>query len=353
MTSRTTLKLGVSLACLAALLAGCAGSGHRGAVERRSSDANAPASNNGSSSRKGGGYYQDDGPGLNQPSPEDLAKIPDAQPREEGLRAPANKPYTVFGRSYTPQTGLVPFKQKGLASWYGRKFHGRKTSSGERYDMYGMTAAHPTLPIPSYARVTNLENGRSVVVRVNDRGPFHSDRIMDLSFTAAYKLGYTGVGTAMVEVESVLPGQMKGQSVPLAQPTASAPAADDIVGRPLEPATQNVAKSDSAGFDPLKGLSNEPSLKVAAETPPVDRMQPKADGKVYLQLGAFGERGNAEALQERIHKELPWLEDPVRIVLKGSLHRLQLGPYDSVSAAQRIADRIRSGSKLVPVQVNQ
>src|SRR5579859_7073484 len=164
---------------------------------------------------RGGGYYKDDGPGDKPPG--NLAEIPDAQPKRESLIAAANRPYAVFGRSYEPLAKVQPFQQTGLASWYGRRFHGQKTSSGEIYDMYGMTAAHPTLPIPSYARVTNLANGRSVVVRINDRGPFHSDRIIDLSYTAAYKLGYAAAGSARVEVQSIIPGENDTASAPSAE----------------------------------------------------------------------------------------------------------------------------------------
>ena len=118
----------------------------------------------------------------------------------------ANRPYTVFGHDYVPATRLTSYRERGLASWYGRKFHAQKTAIGEPYDMYAMTAAHPTLPLPSYARVTNLANGRSVVVRVNDRGPFHPGRIIDLSYAAAYRLGIAQKGSGEVEVESILPG---------------------------------------------------------------------------------------------------------------------------------------------------
>lgn len=137
--------------------------------------------------------------------PPNLAAIPDAVPRVEPLHRFANRPYQVFGKDYVPAATLAPFRQTGVGSWYGRRYHGAPTSSGERYDMYAMTAAHPTLPIPSYARVTNLANGRSVVVRINDRGPFHSERIIDLSYTAAWKLGYVDAGSARLEVESLLP----------------------------------------------------------------------------------------------------------------------------------------------------
>lgn len=111
----------------------------------------------------------------------------------------------MLGKSYTPETTLKPYKQHGIASWYGKKFHGQKTSIGEPYDMFAMTAAHPTLAIPSYARVTNVATGQSVVVRVTDRGPFHADRIMDLSYAAAYRLGYVNNGSMLVEVEAILP----------------------------------------------------------------------------------------------------------------------------------------------------
>ena len=167
--------------CLAALiltsaLAGC------GSV--------APRSTTGTTATHGGGYYLNDGPGDHPPA--NLDQVPDAVPKVEPLKTGAMKPYSVLGQAYTPMTALAPYKERGVASWYGRRYDGQRTASGEIYDMYAMTAAHPTLPIPSYARVTNLQNGRSVVVRINDRGPFLYDRIIDLSYTAAYKLGVLG-----------------------------------------------------------------------------------------------------------------------------------------------------------------
>jgi peptidoglycan lytic transglycosylase len=152
-----------------------------------------------------GGYLKGDGPGGKPPV--NLDKLADATPRAEPLNAGANTPYTALGRKYVPYTSLQPYRQRGVATWYGRKFQGKRTASGERYDMYAMTGAHTILPIPSYARVTNLANGRTVVVRINDRGPFHSDRIIDLSYAAAYKLGYVDAGSAKVEVEAILPGK--------------------------------------------------------------------------------------------------------------------------------------------------
>jgi len=158
--------------------------------------------------RRPGGYYKDDGPGDSAK----LASIPDAMPRTEPLHRWANRPYEAMGRKYVPLTRVGVYKQRGTASWYGKRFHGNPTSSGEKYDMYKMSAAHPILPIPSYVRVTNVVNRRSVVVRVNDRGPFHAGRAIDLSYAAAYKLGYIAQGSAEVQIEQVVPG-----GAPLAQ----------------------------------------------------------------------------------------------------------------------------------------
>jgi rare lipoprotein A len=165
----------LALAVAAAVLAGCA-SGPQGG--------------------KPGGK---DGPEANPPT--GLDRVPDAVPRIEPLRSGGpNKPYRVLGRSYTPMTEDLPLQESGLASWYGRKFHGQPTSNGEIYDMYAMTAAHKTMPLPSYARVRNPANGREIIVRVNDRGPFADGRVIDLSYTAALKLGVLR-GVAPVEVQ--------------------------------------------------------------------------------------------------------------------------------------------------------
>ena len=163
-----------------------------------------------SAPQRSGGYYKDDGPGANPPP--NLASIPDAVPRTEPLHKYANRPYEVFGKKYTPMASVQPFTQRGVASWYGKRFHGQKTSSGETYDMYKMTAAHPTLPIPSYARVTRVANGKSVVVRINDRGSFYASRVIDLSYAAAYKLGYIQAGSAEVTVEAIIPGQVRAEA---------------------------------------------------------------------------------------------------------------------------------------------
>ena len=152
---------------------------------------------------RAGAYYADDGPG--DIAPEQLQNVPDPHPRAEPLAASANRHYIVFGRTYKPDVERRAVRQRGIASWYGKQFHGRKTAIGETYDMYAMTAAHPTLALPSYVRVTNLATQRSVVVRVNDRGPFLNARVIDLSYAAAAKLGFVHKGSTLVDVEVILP----------------------------------------------------------------------------------------------------------------------------------------------------
>ena len=264
--------------------------------------------------KKGGGFYKDDGPGDD--APEDLEAIPDAVPRAEPLHRFANNPYSVLGRDYVPMRSLGPFRQRGIGSWYGRKFHGQKTSSGERYDMYAMTAAHPTLPIPSYVRVTNPANGKSVVLRVNDRGPFHADRIIDLSWTAAAKLGYIGNGSTLVEVETVMPGE--------APPALAAAPRNDAIDR----------------------------LIASNETRPLPQSR-DARGH-YLQVGAFGNRDNAEAMLAHLARELPdGLGDKLGVFSSGPLHKVQLGPFADAGEARRIADQLREAFGMTPVTVTR
>ena len=153
--------------------------------------------------QRSGGYYLDDGPGTN--APKDFSQIPDAVPKNEPLLAGPNKPYEVMGEVYFPDTSNLPFSEQGIGTWYGRKFHGKPTSSGELYDMYGMTGAHKTMPIPSYARVTDTKTGKSIIVKINDRGPFFPGRVIDLSYAAASKLGYASKGSTTVLVERVFP----------------------------------------------------------------------------------------------------------------------------------------------------
>ena len=372
-------RLGCAVCLLGLLtLAGCGSTAHRPAASSPAPSAG-PAASGGAAASPGatsrrGGYYMDDGPG--DAPPPNLEQTPDAVPRDEPpLKSAANRPYVVFGKTYTPTLTYQAVKQRGVASWYGRKFHGQKTSSGEPYDMYGMSAAHPTLPIPSYVRVTNLNNGRAVTVRVNDRGPFHSDRIIDLSYTAALKLGYVGQGSAMVEVE-----QLRGDGrLPPPVLVAGAPAAPVATSNPVTPTPVPVATpapvlapSDSIG---VAGASSGTTLPVAATpTPPVAVTAPVAstssvqaapapapqtqalptttqpDG-VYLQLGAFGAREGAEEFRVKVYQQLGWLNDTMYIVARERIFRVQLGPYKDRAEAAAVAEKIRQSMQLTPVFV--
>ena len=275
--------------------------------------------------KRGGGFYKDDGPG--EEIPDGLDDVPDAEPKWEPLHKPATRPYVVLGKEYVPNTSLKPYKVRGIASWYGKKFHGQKTSIGEPYDMFAMTAAHTTLALPSYVRVTSVQSGKSVVVRVTDRGPFHADRVIDLSYTAAYKLGLIDGGSGMVEVEAILPGEPAGTTY--AQVTKPVERENGVA------LAQRLAREEAPVQTLLSGSTSETVL-------------PKG---VYLQLGAFGNADNAENLRNHLSRELDWLSEPMRIQSAGGIHRLQLGPYASRPDAEKIADRIRNALGYKPTFV--
>ena len=304
-------------ALLAAMLSGC------GTTAKRDTAAKAP---------RGSGYYLDDGPGANPPA--DLSSIPDAVPRLEPVRSATSRPYVVMGRSYTPMTTLKPYKARGIASWYGRRYHGKQTASGEIYDMYAMTAAHTTLPIPSYARVTNLANGKSVVVRVNDRGPFVEDRLIDLSYTAAHKLGVLAGGAARVEVESLLPGLGGAMAAPLprevAPPIAKPESAPVAAARVPEP----VAVPAPAAEVP----SAAPQLPVTVDA-----------AGYYLQLGAFGSKENAENFLTRMKAQMGGLAENLHIHSRDGLFRVHAGPYGNQPEARQAADRISQALGVRPM----
>lgn len=245
-----------------------------------------------------GAYYQDDGPGANPPG--NLDAVPDATPKLEPLHRFANRPYTVFGHDYVPATSLRAYRERGLASWYGRKFHAQRTATGETYDMYAMTAAHPTLPLPSYARVTSLASGRSVVVRVNDRGPFRPGRIIDLSYAAAYRLGIAQKGSGEVEVESILPDAAPPQ------PAAPLPA---------------VAASEASSATVL----------------PIGREY----GGYVAQLGAFANYANAREFVWRVANQTGGFGVEPKVRQETGLYRVFVGPYSTREEASRAADRLR------------
>jgi len=257
----------------------------------------------------GGGYLAGDGPGADAPG--NLDAIPDAVPKYEPLHRYANRQYVALGKTYTPLTSTGNFKQRGIASWYGKKFHGQRTSVGEVYDMYAMTAAHPTLPIPSYARVTNLANNKSVVVRVNDRGPFLHERVIDLSYVAAYKLGIIGDGSAEVEVESI-PANVSVKPL----------AASTVQSKPLESSLPSSAPAATA------------EITIAAPE--------NSDTGVYLQLGAFKTQEAAESYLEKMRNELRDNGKQLKLTNKDGLVRVHIGPYDNQSEARLSADGLES-----------
>ncbi|HRH74034.1 MAG TPA: septal ring lytic transglycosylase RlpA family protein [Zoogloea sp.] len=243
------------------------------------------------------------------------------------------------------------FRQKGVASWYGKPFHGRKTSSGDSFDMYAMTAAHPSLPIPSYVRVTNLANGRSAVVRINDRGPFHPGRIIDLSYAAAYKLGYVDNGHASVEVALMLP-----EGVAMVSPARKVPPIRRAP--PAQVAAAIARPAPSAVVAETSPVSEAPQAVTAASAPPAvpapvaaASVAPAGRGSepVFLQLGAFASSVNAEHFKGFVEHELQWLRSSVSVLASEGKYRLQLGPFTSALEARAIAERIASTLKLRPV----
>jgi rare lipoprotein A len=284
--------------------------------------------------KRGGGFYKDDGPADD--IPDGLDDIPDAEPKWEPLHKPATKPYVVLGKEYVPNNAVKPYKVRGIASWYGKKFHGQKTSIGEPYDMFAMTAAHPTLALPSYVRVTSLQSGKSVIVRITDRGPFHADRVIDLSYTAAYKLGLINGGSGQVEVEAIIPGEPAGttyaQVTPPPRPTANTEV-DDI---------EQLARRMAA--------EEKPSVSIAAPSPNGDAGPAKG---IFLQLGAFSSAENAENLKNHLQRELDWLTETMRVNPGGGIHRLHLGPYASRGEADRVAEKIRAALGYRPTVVSR
>lgn len=283
--------------------------------------------------KRGGGFYKDDGPADD--IPDGLDDIPDAEPKWEALHKPATKPYVVLGKEYVPNTAVKPYKVRGIASWYGKKFHGQKTSIGEPYDMFAMTAAHPTLALPSYVRVTSVQSGKSVVVRITDRGPFHADRVIDLSYTAAYKLGLINGGSGQVEVEAIIPGEATATTYAQVTPPTRPLAGDN---------------DDIALLARRMAMEEKPVQTAAAAGMSGDAEIPKG---VYLQLGAFSSAENAESLKNHLLRELEWVSEPMRVNAGSGIHRLHLGPYASRGDAEKIAEKIRSALGFRPTFVTR
>jgi rare lipoprotein A len=363
----------------------------------------------GNVSRLPPGNAQRDGPEANPPA--NLDAVPDAVPQLEPMRVGGpNKPYEVDGHTYVPITDGRAVKEKGLASWYGKKFHGHRTASGEAYNMYAMTAAHKTLPIPSYARVRNPANGKEVIVRVNDRGPFSANRVIDLSYTAALKLGVLG-GVQQVEVERITDDDIrtgaafrKGGTTlasnapapapvpaPMPAPTPPASVGGGAVAAMAAPivlagslpgpgassapdvsvasAASSVAPASTASGgagspavapDPAASASSASSASVAttaAAMPPLReeraRAETAAGAGFWVQIGAYRQREGALDFQHRLIDEQPWLAPLLAVFSDRGMNRLQAGPYSTRDDAREAAERIRIALQLVPTIVEK
>jgi len=294
--------------------------------------------------------------------------IADAVPKVEPDSKYGNpKSYVVFGKRYYTKTSRKGHVERGLASWYGKKFHGRRTSSGERYNMYAMTAAHKTLPLPTYVRVTNLTNGRSTVVRVNDRGPFYGNRIIDLSYSAARKLGMAAKGVEMVEIRAIDPrvpksdrrdsflafaddthgAKTKAHKKVVVRKTPAvakpAPRVEKTATREVKTERPGAATTDAAGRMADATEPSAPELKVTVFTTNEKKPRRTPQSSLYLQVGAFGSRVNAEHLRRRLvnhiaeqvqirtldDNETPW-------------YKVQVGPLASQQSARDLSRYLAS-----------
>ena len=285
----------------------------------------------------------DDGPGEHPPA--NLRDVPDAVVKAEPLSKYANRPYVVFGKTYSPLPADAQFAQRGVASWYGKKFHGQRTSSGELYDMYKMTAAHPTLPIPSYARVTSRSSGQSVVVRINDRGPFHASRIVDVSYTAALKLGLLDKGSHEVDLERLVPGQL-ARIVGAVRALRAAP-----VEHPPEMAALMLAERTALESEArAKQAEAEAEAQAAAATAVEPPRKSVFDG-FYLQLGAYSRADKAGEVRARVLASgaVPIIE----VVQSGAVHRLYGGPFASRDEAQQAGRALPQALAIKPIVVRR
>ena len=283
-----------------------------------------------------------DGPEANPPAR--LQAVPDAAPKVENIRKGGpNKPYEIAGENYTPMTADSALVERGLASWYGKKFHGRPTASGEVYDMYAMSAAHATMPIPSYARVRNPANGREVIVRVNDRGPFHAGRIIDLSYTAALKLDLLR-GVAMVEVERITYEDIRSGAWMRGNKQRDE--------QPQLPAAPAYAAAESADA-PMRETTATMADPAPASTPVPPSATKNAATGFWLQLGAFAKLDGAESLRSRIVGEADWLAPLLAVFKDRGLNRVQAGPYASQADARAAAQRLREAMGLESLVVER
>lgn len=284
-----------------------------------------------------GRYAQDkDSIPLRLPTEEEMR---DPEPSIEPLSRGGNKPYNIYGVPYTPQTDIQHYDETGTASWYGSKFHGHLTSNGEVYDVYAMSAAHKTLPLPSYVRVTNLDNLRTAIVRVNDRGPFHDNRIIDLSYSAAYKLGVYPGGTGRVRVELIASPAMYGQSS-FATPIAKEPGLPAAERRPSV-AEQFVERPYTPGAATTKppAVVTAPALNVPPARPVASANSTTARNGCFVQLVASSDQAKVQKLGNEISQQL---SVPVAIEPVNGLYRLLVGPLQAENA-RHVLETVRAG----------
>lgn len=277
----------------------------------------------------GGGIVNGDRDGAPS-APIDLDAIVEPVPRAEPLAKYGNPPYyEVFGKGYSTLISSAGYVERGIASWYGTKFHNRRTSSGEPYDLYAISAAHKSLPLPTYVRVTNLRNGRTLIVRVNDRGPFHENRIIDLSYAAAAKLGILATGTGLVEVRAIDPRD-GGSDVMLADAGAAAAPSGYA---PATVAATPVAATQTIADEPVPDIDAAPPIATVGSAAPASNM--------YLQVGAFLSAENAERLRARLARTI---KAGIRVVQaevnKNIIYRVRLGPLRDVGETDRLTETI-------------
>ncbi|MFY0990365.1 septal ring lytic transglycosylase RlpA family protein [Halomonas sp. C05BenzN] len=316
------------------LLAGCAGGGGTPSDGERTATARAVVPADGERYTMAGDAYPQE--------PPDVSRVPDATPRIEPPSRGGNRPtYEVWGKTYRVLPDARGYARQGTASWYGEKFHGYATSNGEIYDMYKMSAAHRSLPLPSYVRVTSLENGNSVIVRVNDRGPFHSDREIDLSYAAAARLDILDRGTGPVKVEAIdverwiaengsVPDNGAGRQATSVRGAESAGETAAVAATaPVERAETRAAEGRPA--------DGSPAERRPADGSPAER-RPADGSPIYLQIAALGSAESAQALKARLQNEL---SHPVRVASATGLHRVQVGPLAHDGQVDPVRDELR------------
>lgn len=329
-----------------AILAACGGA----STTKPTKPDTASTATNPQPKKNSGGYYLDDGPGENAPA--NIDSIPGATLKTEPPSKRANKPYTALGQQYTPMTTYTPYKKEGVASWYGKRYHGKQTSTGEVYDMYAMSAAHTILPIPSYAKVTNPANGRSVIVRVNDRGPFKHDRLIDLSYAAAYQLRIIEQGSGLVEVEAIDTSAEAMKTISTnksaqtsATPINSAQEKSIVTGQAQAiPATVTAVVIPKATS--MQTTTSKPSVNSATSSSSIIT-------SYYVQAGAFKNEENGNLVQKKIQALDLAQNVGVANVYNGGLYRVKLGPYASKNEADASAAMIRKQLNITTLVTNQ